>query len=167
MCTDYDSWLTFGVSSALRKCYHNLCVISTFFNTKPQNRVSWRHHRSKHGHQLDLILTRHPSLHIVKLTRNYQSSDCDTDHTLGCSKMKLRENKSYRIRNEYRPRIDTSKTHHQEKVEEFVPGPPSDNARERWKHYKDAVYNAYPSSTRRQANRLSGLRFTLRNNTRH
>ena len=38
-------------------CHHGLCISNTFFNTKPQHRVSWRHPRSKHWHQLDLILT--------------------------------------------------------------------------------------------------------------
>ena len=63
-------------------CHYGLCVSNTFFNTKPQHRVSWRHPRSKHWHQLDLILTRRVNLSSIKITRSYQSADCGTDHSL-------------------------------------------------------------------------------------
>ena len=69
-------------------CHLNLFVTKTFFNTKPQHRVSSTHPRSKHWDQLDLILTRRPSLSSVRLTRTYQSADCDTDHSLVYSKVK-------------------------------------------------------------------------------
>ena len=39
--------------------FHNLCITNSFFKTKPQHKVSWRHPCSKHWHQLDLILVRH------------------------------------------------------------------------------------------------------------
>ena len=65
---DHDSWPSclgqFGVCKMndngqrlLELCtYHNLCIANSFFKTKPQHKVSWRHPRSKHWHQLDLIL---------------------------------------------------------------------------------------------------------------
>ena len=99
---DHNSWPTclgqFGIGKMNENgqrllelcCHHGLCVSNTFFNTKPQQRVSWRHPRSKHWHQLDLILTRHVDLSSIKITRSYQSADCDTDHSLVCSKVKLR-----------------------------------------------------------------------------
>lgn len=37
--------------------FHNLCIASSYFKTKPQHKLSWRHPRSKHRHQLDLILS--------------------------------------------------------------------------------------------------------------
>ena len=37
--------------------YHGLCVTNSYFMTKPQHKVYWRHPRSKHWHLLDLILT--------------------------------------------------------------------------------------------------------------
>ena len=133
-------------------CHHELCVSDTFFNTKPQHRVSWRHPRSKHWHHLDLDLTRHVDLSSIKITRSYQNADCDTDHSLVCSIVKLRVKKLHRTRKEGRPRIDTSKTHDQRKVEEFarvlgdsLPGPPTANIQERWEHFRDTVYNAAKS----------------------
>ena len=62
--------------------YHELCITNTFFGTKPHHRVSWRHPRSKHWHQLDLILTRWTHLKNFLVTRTYHSADCDTDHSL-------------------------------------------------------------------------------------
>ena len=70
-------------------CYYGLCVTNTFFNTKLQHRVSWRHPRSKHWHQLDLILTRRSSLPSTTITCSYQSADCDTDYSLVCCRVKL------------------------------------------------------------------------------
>ncbi|XP_055876902.1 craniofacial development protein 2-like [Biomphalaria glabrata] len=60
----------------------SLCVTNTYFKTKPRHRLSWRHPRSKHWHQLDLIMVRQKCLKFVKLTRPYHSADCDTDHSL-------------------------------------------------------------------------------------
>ena len=95
-----------------------------------QHRVSWRYPRSNHWHQLDLILARRSCLPSVQITRSYQSADCDTDPSLVCSKAKLRTKKVHRTKKEGRPRIDTSKTRDQGKVEEFarvleksLPGP--------------------------------------------
>ncbi|CAH2045036.1 unnamed protein product, partial [Iphiclides podalirius] len=37
---------------------HQLCVTNTFFKGKLMRKVSWMHPRSKHWHQLDLVLTK-------------------------------------------------------------------------------------------------------------
>ena len=129
-------------------CHHDLCVTNTFFSTKPQHRVSWRHPRSKHWHQLDLVLTRRGDLGHVKLTRSYQSADCDTDHSLVGSRIKLQPRKIHKARKEGKPRIDTSQIHDPDKVEEFtrmleeaLPGPDG-SASERWSHLRDTIYSA-------------------------
>ncbi|XP_050707118.1 uncharacterized protein LOC126992423 [Eriocheir sinensis] len=130
-------------------CHHGLCVSNTFFDTKPQHKVSWRHPRSKHWHQLDLILSRRSNLPSIKLTRSYQSADCDTDHSLVCSKVKLQARKLHRTKKDGRPRIDTSKSQNKERVDDFarileesLPGPSSETACDRWEHFRDVVYNA-------------------------
>lgn len=134
-------------------CHHDLCVSNTFFSTKPQHRVSWRHPRSKHWHQLDLILTRRNSLRSIKITRSYQSADCDTDHSLVVSKVKLCAKRVHRTKKEGRPRINTSSTNNKGKVAEFakaleesLPGPGTASAKERWEHFRDAVYTAAMSA---------------------
>ena len=67
---DHESWPScrgqFGVGKMnengqrlLDLCtFHDLCITNSFFCTKPQHKVSWRHPRSKHWHHLDLILVR-------------------------------------------------------------------------------------------------------------
>ena len=62
--------------------HHGLSINNTFFKNKPYHKVSWRHPRSGHWHQLDLVITRLDSLDNVLYTRSYHSADCDTDHSL-------------------------------------------------------------------------------------
>ena len=75
----------------------NLCVANSFFKTKPQHKVSWRHPRSKHWHQLDLVLVRRSNLNSVKVVRSYHSADCDTDHLLVCGSIKLSPKKFFSL----------------------------------------------------------------------
>ncbi|KAG6936248.1 craniofacial development protein 2, partial [Chelydra serpentina] len=100
--------------------YHDLSITNSFFQTKPQHKVSWRHPRSMHWHQLDLIIIRRSALKCVLLTRTFHSADCDSDHSLVCSKMKLQPKKIHRSRPEGKPRIDVSKTAHPDKAEKFT-----------------------------------------------
>ncbi|KAG6932534.1 craniofacial development protein 2, partial [Chelydra serpentina] len=158
---DHDFWPTylgrFGVGEMneneqrlLELCsYHDLSITNSFFQTKPQHKVSWRHPRSMHWHQLDLIIIRRSALKCVLLTRTFHSADCDSDHSLVCSKMKLQPKKIHRSRPEGKPRIDVSKTAHPDKAEKFTHElsevlnciPPSGCAKERWDHIRDAVHS--------------------------
>ena len=116
---DHDSWPTclghHGVGKMNENgqrllefsTFHGLCITNSYFKTKPQHKVSWRHPRSKHWHQLDLILTRRSSLSSVRLTRSYQSADCDTDHSLVCCMVKLHPKKFHHTRQPGKPRINT------------------------------------------------------------
>ena len=88
--------------------------------TKPQHKVSWRHPRSKHWHQLDLVLTRCTNLGNVKLTRSYQSADCDTDHSLICCKVNFKAKRVHHAKKEGRHRINTCMTRKPEKVKDFI-----------------------------------------------
>ena len=162
---DHSSWPTclgqFGVGRMNENgqrllefcCHHDLCVTNTFYDAKPQHKVSWRHPRSKHWHQLDFVLTRRRDLGSVKLTRSFQSADCDTDHSLVCSKVKFQPRRIHRAKKEGKPRIDTTKTRDPDKVKEFIqslerdlPGPPSATASDRWAHVRDTIYNAAMST---------------------
>jgi len=99
--------------------YHGLCVTNTFYNTKSHHRVSWRHPRSKHWHQLDLILTRRTQLNNFLVTRTFHSADCDTDHSLVCSKLRLQPKKIYHTKQEQKCKINVSKTQHPELCANF------------------------------------------------
>ncbi|CAE1237174.1 unnamed protein product [Acanthosepion pharaonis] len=69
--------------------YHNFCIANSFFRTKTQHKVCWRHPCSKHWHQLDLILVRRAIIKNVLHTCSYYSADCGTYHSLVCWKIKL------------------------------------------------------------------------------
>ena len=159
--SDYDSWPRtighFGVGKLnengqrlLELCsYHDLCITNTVFSIKPHHRVSWRHPRSRHWHQLDLAITRRPSLNSVLVTRSYRSADCDTDHSLVASKVRLQPKRIQSSKQKGRPRINTAKTalpdlceKFADSIEEALGDCPTTCAEERWSHIRDAIYNS-------------------------
>ena len=130
--SDSDSWPTclgqFGVGKMnengqrlLEFCtYHGLCITNSFFKTKFLHKVSWRHPRSKHWHQLDLILVRRAAIKTILHTRSYHSADCDTDHSLVCCKIKLTPKRFHRSKKQGNPRIDISKMSQPNLVQQFA-----------------------------------------------
>ena len=159
--SDYDSWPRtighFGVvklnengQRLVELCsYHDLCITNTFFSTKPHHRVSWRHPRSRHWHQLDLAITRRPSLNCVLVTRGYHSADCDTDHSLVASKVRLQPKRIHGSKQKGRPRINTAKTappdmceKFADSIEEALRDCPTTCTEERWSHIRDVIYNS-------------------------
>ena len=155
---DHDSWLSclgqFGVGKMnengqrlLELCaFHDLCITNSFFRTKPQHKVSCRHPRSKHWHQLDLILARRAAIKNVLHTRSYHSADCDADHSLVCCKIRMQPKKFRRTKGN--PRIDVSKMSQPDLMEQFAQTfekefdalQPSDSATEKWEALPDTMY---------------------------
>ncbi|XP_076043756.1 uncharacterized protein LOC143026860 [Oratosquilla oratoria] len=127
--------------------YNSLCVTNSFFQTKPQHRVSWCHPRSKHWHQLDLILIRRSNIKLVQITRTYHSADCDTDHSLVCCKIRLQPKKLHKSKQKGKPRMNTMGMHLPEKVEEFAKSLQKAlsvehqhcSAAEKWDHLRDTI----------------------------
>ncbi|XP_076042204.1 uncharacterized protein LOC143026092 [Oratosquilla oratoria] len=128
---DHDSWPSclghFGIGKIndngqrlLEFCsYNSLCVTNSFFQTKPQHRVSWCHPCSKHWHQLDMILIRRSNIKLVQITRTYHSADCDTDHSHVCCKIRLQPKKLHKSKQKGKPRINTTA--------------------EKWNHLRDTI----------------------------
>jgi len=158
--SNYDAWPSclgqFGIGKVnengqrlLELCtYHNLCVTNTFFHTKPCHRVSWRHPRSNHWHQLDLIITRRTSLNNVNITRSYHSADCDTDHSLVCSKVRIFPKRIHHSKQQRRPRINTTLTsmpalcdQFAESIEITLRDCPETSSTDRWNFIQNAIYN--------------------------
>ena len=83
--------------------YYDWVVTNSYFKTKPQHKVSWRHPRSKKWHQRDLILTRRSSLKDITHTGSYNSANCDTDM------LQAKAKHFYQIKQPGKPQIDTSK----------------------------------------------------------
>ena len=77
-------------------CHHGLCITNSYFAGKDRHKVSWRHLRSRHWHQLDLVITRRADLSTVLHTRSYHSADWDTDHSLVASKVRLKPQRIHR-----------------------------------------------------------------------
>ena len=88
---DHESWTTCLGHHGMEKmnengqrlielwCHHGLSITNTFFENKPCHKVSWRHRRSGHWHQLDIVITIRDALNNVLNTSSYHSADCDTD----------------------------------------------------------------------------------------
>ena len=64
-------------------------VCHTHLHECERHKASWYHPRSKHWHHLDFVLTRREQLNAVRITRAFHSADCDTDHALIISKIKI------------------------------------------------------------------------------
>jgi len=98
---------------------HHLCVTNTFFDLKPQHKVSWRHPRSSHWHQLDMILVKRRHLNTVNTTRSFHSADCNTDHALVMTKTKLLHAKHHSAKPKATPRLNTHAMKDRTKNEAF------------------------------------------------
>ena len=159
--TDHTSWPDclghFGIGKLnengqrlLELCsLNNLCITNTFFPTKPHHRVSWRHPRSKHWHQLDFIITRRSKLNHVLRTRSFHSADCDTDHSLVCGKVRLRPRRIHRAKPKGNPRINSARTtkpklreHFSMTIDKALENCPTDSATARWDFIRDTVHKA-------------------------
>ena len=129
--------------------FHDLCITNTFFTAKPHHRVSWRHPRSGHWHQLDLVIARRPLLNSVLSTRSYHSADCDTDHSMVTSKVRLQPKRIHHSKHKGRPRINTAMTSVPElrerfadAIQEALSDCPTSCAEIIWNHIRDATYNS-------------------------
>ena len=134
-------------------CFHRLCVTNTFFQNKTHHKASWRHPRSKHWHQLDLIITKRDSLNTVHNTRAFHSADCDTDHALIISKAKIKPKRLHHMRKEGLPKINTAKTtdpatntEFTERLRESLPKNEEANAEEHWESLKKVIFETAVAS---------------------
>ncbi|XP_038062349.1 uncharacterized protein LOC119732818 [Patiria miniata] len=171
---DHESWPDclghFGVGSMNENgqrllelcCYHQLCITNTFFQTKPLHRVSWRHPRSKRWHQLDLIITRRETLNFVHFTRTFHSADCDTDHSLVLSKVKLQPRQIHHAKQKARPRINASRSINPTVTQLFLTSldqalssSNQQSAVDKWNCLRDTIYDqalaAYDKKVRKNA----------------
>lgn len=144
-------------------CYRSLCVTNTFFPCKEIHQVSWRHPRSRHWHQLDLVITRRSDLASILLTRTYHSADCNTDHSLVASKVRITPQKLHHGKKKGRPRVNTccisNCTLKQQFLEQLMVTLAKDSTEDstdsKWAHLRDTVYstaiNVYGKKERKNA----------------
>ena len=100
--------------------FHGLCITNPFFQSKHQQKVSWKLPRSHKWHQLDLVIARRSALNNVLATRSYHSADCDTDHAMVCSKVRLSLHKLHRSKPTGRTCINVARTADPQRREQFV-----------------------------------------------
>jgi hypothetical protein len=123
--------------------FHN-----SFFATRQRQKVTWKHPRSGHWHQLDFIFTGRQHLNYTQLTRSYQNAECDTDHTLVAAQVKLRLKKIYTAKHKVPPRIkiknikdpDKCFEFQQQFEEAFIDTSVNCTAGEKWDTMKDAIH---------------------------
>ena len=109
-----------GKVDEMSRDYLNRYVSNSFFHTKHQHKVSWRHLRSKHWHQRDLVLVRRSNLNSVKIVNSYLNADCDTDHLLVCCKIKPTPRKMFFSKVKGKPRLNTAKMQDPVLVSQFT-----------------------------------------------
>ena len=124
--------------------YH-FCVTNAFFHVM----YLGRHPRSKHWHQLDLVVIWCRSIGDVKLTWSFQSAACDISHSLLCNTVRPKPRKNQKSKMSGKWHINTNNTHSMEMVEQFnctleakPAGPLNMAVSERWTNLRDAVYVA-------------------------
>ena len=129
--------------------FHGLCITNTFVQSMPQQKVSWKHPRSHKWHQLDLVIARRSALNNVLATRSYHSADCDTDHAIVCSKVRLSPRKLHRSKPTGRTRINVARTADPQRREQFVASLEQtlqdlqdQDATPRWNTVSNTIYNA-------------------------
>ncbi|XP_047111645.1 uncharacterized protein LOC124788422 [Schistocerca piceifrons] len=118
---------------------------------KDQHKVSWRHPRSHHWHQLDLVIGRRTGLKNVPLTRSYHSADCNTDNALVSCTLRLTPKKCHHAKPRGHPRINTDHVHDTQRKQDFAsnfesafPGnvQAERNVDKKWAKHSGAIYNS-------------------------
>ena len=131
---------------------------ATLIKCKELHKASWRHPRSR-WHQLDLVITRRADLRSVLHTRSYHSADCDTDHSLIASKVRLKPRKIHHGKTKGCPRINSCGTSNPVKAQSFA-----ENLQQPATPMPNGLISAMPSTTqpwlhlaRKNARMLTGL----------
>ena len=129
-------------------CFHGFHVMNTFLKCKDIHQVSWRHPRSHHWHQLDLIITRHAELSSVLPTRTNHSADCDTDHSLVACKVRVTPKKNHHGKRGC-PRINICCVSNQERTQQYISqieetlADTTDQSSDlKWARKRDAMYTS-------------------------
>ena len=128
-------------------CHYGLCITNSYFKCKELHKVSWRHPWCRHWHQLDLTITTRAGVSSALHTRSYDSADCDTDHSLVASKVRL---KIHHGMTKGRTRINTCGTSDPVRAqsiavrlkENFAEQPTTSNPDAKWSHLREAIYDS-------------------------
>ena len=102
-------------------CHHGRSITNPFFENKPCHKVSYRHRKSGHWHQLDIVITIRDALNNVLNTRSYHSAYCDTDHSLICARVRMQPKRFFHSKQKgHNIRINICYTTYPEKNQQFI-----------------------------------------------
>ena len=73
----------------------------------------------EHWHKLDLVITRRADLRSVLHTRSFHSADCDTDHSLVGSKVRMTAKKIHHTKTKGLLHINTCSTKNPARSQHF------------------------------------------------
>ncbi|XP_068724077.1 uncharacterized protein [Montipora capricornis] len=128
-------------------CHYGLCITNSYFKCKELHKKSWRHPWCRHWNQLDLTITRRAGVSSALHPRSYDSAECDTDHSLVASKVRL---KIHHGTTKGRTRINTYGTSDPVKAQSFAvrlketlaEQPTTSNPDAKRSHLREAIYDS-------------------------
>jgi hypothetical protein len=91
-------------------CHRDLCMTNTYFECKDRHKVSWRHPRPDHWHQLDFIITTRTDMYNTLHMISFHSSNSNTYHTLVYNKVRLTPTKIHHSKIKCIPCINICRT---------------------------------------------------------
>ena len=107
---DLEKWTTMD-SDCWRSAPYTSCVSLTFFSRRSLNtKYPGNTLEQKYGIRWDYVITRRETLKDVKLTRSYHCAECDTDHSLVISKIRMSPKRTRRKNNSGKPKLNVENT---------------------------------------------------------
>jgi hypothetical protein len=150
---DFDTWKPLGHFGIGKMNYNGLLLLqlctqfdmaitNTFFRQNPAHKATWFHPRSKHGHMIDLIITRRRNLRDFCKVRVMRGANCDTDHMMVRAKLKMCIRKKVKSSGVKVPkRIDVSKLSSSDAKDSLTQAYNSHDFTDcTWDEFKDTVY---------------------------
>lgn len=141
---------------------HKLCIPSSFVEGSIWSKMTWQHPRSKRWHQLDHVIIQKTHLQDLTHVRSMHSADCDTDHSLVRSKIKLNPKRIHLSRPKPSPTFDILATKSKENCQQcqaslqanFVLSAPTQDATLAWLRFRKIVRDCTLSSFGRHTRKL-------------
>ena len=130
--TDWRNWASYLGKEGVGKMNSNgqrvlelcasqqLCVTNTYFAGRSSHKTTWQHPRSRHWHQLDLVLARRRLLKEVLHTRAFRSAAAKTDHCLVLCKFRITVKKIHQRKCVSRKRLDRSEMKDSKTARQFL-----------------------------------------------
>ena len=101
-------------------CLQRLHVTNTYFSVQGIQQGLMETPMVPHCHQLDLVITRHVDQSSVLHTHSHNSADCNINHFLATSKVRLMSKKIHHSKTKGQPCFSTCCTAQSHRVQQFA-----------------------------------------------